>query len=249
MSKTYTDTDFPTCDFQFAAGDRCGKSAGWGTEHVGEGYCKYHDGHLDAENDEAKIKYLEAYPIFMVRGAAATEAGVALSTIWRWRQRDSAFDRMCRDIEEVYEPMAVAEVEDNLFFRVKTGEASAAETIFWLCNRASARWRDVKHIEQTVKSDLLETLRAAWDARKEADELPEFNRSDGEIAAIEPDRGTKSLLPGMIDVGEGKIISMETAEGLIAALETPRGAEGEEADPLLRAKQQNLGIEEADSPS
>jgi len=102
----------------------------------------------DRERETAKAKFLEALrgdkPLAMDR--AARRAGVNRVTVWRLRQDDPDFDQAVREAQDHQDSLRVQVVEDCLFDRLAKGTASPAETIFFLCNRAPARWRHVATI-------------------------------------------------------------------------------------------------------
>ena len=77
--------------------------------------------------------------------------GKDASTLWRWRQADPVFRRAVEELKEFVDELRVQMVEDAVFERIIRGEASAAEAIFWLKNRAPERWRDRVNVAQEGK--------------------------------------------------------------------------------------------------
>ena len=181
-------------------GEPCQFPAGYGTETVGVGPCYVHAPEKIEAREEKKRKFLDIFEEVMTRDAAASAVGVDRRTVSRWMKQDPEFARTLREVDSRLSAARVVLVEDSMFHRVSTGQATAAETIFWLCNRASDRWRDVRHIEADLKTDLLETLRETWKARMELgspDSMPSLEES--------------GPVPSMI--GSGPVPSAEESAG------------------------------------
>ena len=105
---------------------------------------------LETKKSAAQVKFLEVYAEGQhTLAGAAEEAGVNASTIWRWRAADAEFDARVKLAITNFDTLRVQLVEDSLFQRLEKGEASAAEVIFFLCNRAPDRWRSVQRLEHT----------------------------------------------------------------------------------------------------
>ena len=83
---------------------------------------------------------------------AAKAVSRELITIWRWRQADKTFDEAVREAQHTADSVRIGLVEDSLYERLVTGKASPAECIFFLCNRAPARWRHVQRLEHNGQS-------------------------------------------------------------------------------------------------
>jgi transposase-like protein len=79
----------------------------------------------------------------------ADQLGMDERTIYRWRHADPVFDAACATALEQADRVRVHKVEDSLYRRLDEGEASAAEMVFFLCNRAPHRWRHVQTIQHT----------------------------------------------------------------------------------------------------
>lgn len=62
--------------------------------------------------------------------------------LWRWRKQDEDFDNAVAALSIDNDDARVKLVEESLFHRIIMGTAMAAETIFYLKNRAPHRWRD-----------------------------------------------------------------------------------------------------------
>ena len=131
-------------------GSKCQHRAGWGTGHAGSGHCKVHDSDADAALRDNKKRALD----LVGEGTnslvtTAEQIGVHVATIARWRIADPEFDDAMRATMAEQDATRVTIVEDQLFYRLTKGTASAAEMIFYLINRAGHRWRHVQRIEHT----------------------------------------------------------------------------------------------------
>lgn len=101
----------------------------------------------DAQKRAAFLKqYAEGK---LTLAGAAEGVGTSASTIWRWRAADAEFDAQVKAVLADLDGLRVQLVEDGLFSRIENGKASAAEVIFFLCNRAPGRWRSVQRLEHT----------------------------------------------------------------------------------------------------
>ena len=78
--------------------------------------------------------------------AASTQAGASRVTVWRWRRDDPEFDSAVSALTDGIDDQRVRMVEESMFARIVKGEATAAETIFYLVNRGRGRWRHVQKI-------------------------------------------------------------------------------------------------------
>jgi len=79
---------------------------------------------------------------------AAFQVGIQRNTIKDWRDKDQQFDADCQEARE----SATERVEDALYeaaMKVKADPRYTTAAIFFLKNRAPARWRDVQDIRQT----------------------------------------------------------------------------------------------------
>ena len=78
--------------------------------------------------------------------------GMSSATLWRWSHQPAKFSRFYHSrvetvisrAQENSENKRHAIVEGALFKKLKDGTATAAEYIFYLCNRDQARWKNVK---------------------------------------------------------------------------------------------------------
>lgn len=136
--------------------------------------CKEHGAQAAATLQENKKRFLDALKEGTVAvREAARRAGVDPATIWRWRQQDSEFHAAVDEATEDADRVRVSMVEDSLFARVVGGRASAAETIFFLVNRAPDRWRQRNEMDITHRRPWEEELRRlAAEAAEEAGEAP-----------------------------------------------------------------------------
>lgn len=133
-----------------ATGKPCQREAGWGTDHKGTGPCRNHDKAADEKLIAQKKEILE----YIGRGtfslqAAARETGIGPATLYRWRDQDEEFDKAVIEAVRTEDSVRVRMVEDSLFAKLIKGDATAAEMIFYLCNRAPERWRHVQRHEHT----------------------------------------------------------------------------------------------------
>jgi hypothetical protein len=150
----YTEEALPTCgDYGGVAygGLPCGNEAGWGTDNIRTGVCKKHTPERLAEIAEMKVNFLEAYRGLETGGPitklmAARSVGVGTGAIYRWQQEDPDFDDAVKKLQVEIDNIRTTMVEESMFDRIVAGDASAAECIFWLKNRAPDRWRDRKDV-------------------------------------------------------------------------------------------------------
>jgi len=139
-----------TCaDFggQTHGGKPCTRKAGWGTGKD-TGPCKAHPDEQAGKLEALKRAYVDLIAsgdhTFM---SAAKKVGSSVTAIWRMRKADKAFDKEIEEWKKQADPFRVEIVEDALFARLAKGKYTAAELIFYLCNRAPHRWRSVQHVE------------------------------------------------------------------------------------------------------
>lgn len=139
-------------------GKPCQRKAGWGTgKHVGP--CKDHGETAHEKEKALKIAFLEAIEDpYKDKGQAAIAVGSSVPTIWRLRQEDPEFDKAVCQIHLDADRKRVEAVEDSLFCRIVAGNASAAETLFYLMNRAPDRWQDKRNVQHSVDKDAEKTL-------------------------------------------------------------------------------------------
>ena len=123
--------------------------------------------HSEAANDDKaalKAQFLELF----AEGSNAIRAvsaklGVGVVTIWRWRKQDPAFHEAMTEAQVDADAVRVALAEDSLFNRIVSGTASAAETIFFLKNRAPKRWRDMREKRIDHSGEITTNVRALSD--------------------------------------------------------------------------------------
>ena len=130
-------------------GRPCRKPQGWGIQDVDKGPCRYHTEGVRATRKSLKTQVAE----YLVRpDLTLLEVGILVGraphTIWRWRQDDDEFDKQCIEAMAAADCVRVRIVEDSLYKRIITDRLNAAETIWFLKNRAPDRWRD--KVEQAV---------------------------------------------------------------------------------------------------
>lgn len=149
-----------------ASGEDCGRQAGWGTDHLGEGRCKDHGDAKARKIEETKRAFLELYRrAGGSKGlrACAKAVGVGPTTVWEWRQRDPEFDRQVEEAVEALDEIRLANVEDSAYARILKGEASASLEIFWIVNVSrrlakrkggDPRWEDLKRLNVDLDGKL-----------------------------------------------------------------------------------------------
>lgn len=76
---------------------------------------------------------------------ACKAANLSRDTIWRWRKKYIGFNHKILSIIN----SRTQTVEDALYANALNGNVTAQ--IFWLKNRASERWRDIKNIEGSLE--------------------------------------------------------------------------------------------------
>lgn len=130
-----------------ANGEPCQRAAGWGTDQD-TGKCKNHRPEADEKMNDTKKEFLEEFTSEVQSlKRAAKKVGISQATVWRWRQDDPEFNKDVEEAKNKQEQMRVEKVEDSLFRRAVSGDATGAETIFWLKNRAPDRWSDEPEVE------------------------------------------------------------------------------------------------------
>lgn len=123
-------------------GQPCARQAGWGTGRR-TGRCKMHNTPALETLARQKSEFLAAFGEGTIALQEATRRiGYSVSAVWRWRQADPEFDRAVTEAQAHADNVRVGLVEDSVFRRIIAGEASPAETIFFLKNRGFPRWRD-----------------------------------------------------------------------------------------------------------
>lgn len=90
------------------------------------------------------------------KGASVTDAmeaiGMDRTTFYVWKKNDSAFAAMVLQTEAV----AIQVVEDALWNKAADGHPTAM--IFYLCNRAPKRWKNVQRVEFERLPDILSKM-------------------------------------------------------------------------------------------
>jgi len=101
------------------------------------------------ETIETKNRQKEAFLVSLERGSSISEsceaAHVSRATIWRWRKRSKGFNNKTLSIID----SRTQSVEDALYASALNGNVVAQ--IFWLKNRASDRWKDVKEVAGSLE--------------------------------------------------------------------------------------------------
>lgn len=84
--------------------------------------------------------------------ASCQAAGISPSTLWYWSHKQQKFSKfyhlrlevLISRAQDASEKRRNAIVESTFFKKLKEGTATAAEYIFYFCNRDPARWKNVK---------------------------------------------------------------------------------------------------------
>lgn len=91
----------------------------------------------------------EAFLISIGRGSSISEsceaAHVNRTTVWRWREKYKAFGNKVLFVLD----SRTQTVEDVLYASALKGNVHAQ--IFWLKNRASDRWKDIKEVASSME--------------------------------------------------------------------------------------------------
>lgn len=128
------------------------------------------------KRDEAKVETIEtrnrqkeAFLLSLERGASITDsceaARVSRATIWRWRKRSKGFNNKTLSIID----SRTQSVEDALYSSALKGNVIAQ--IFWLKNRASDRWKDVKEVAGSLELNFANLMKL----KKEQEQGPRKN--------------------------------------------------------------------------
>lgn len=83
---------------------------------------------------------------------AAREIGRDPATLYKWRMNDPEFDAEVAALVEENEEARVKAVEETLYDRIMSGEASDTLAIFFLTNRARDRWKN-RHSKEVLGAD------------------------------------------------------------------------------------------------
>lgn len=128
------------------------------------------------KRDEAKVETIEtrnrqkeAFLLSLEKGASITDsceaAHVSRATIWRWRKRSKGFNNKTLSIID----SRTQSVEDALYSSALKGNVIAQ--IFWLKNRASDRWKDVKEVAGSLELNFANLMKL----KKEQEQGPRKN--------------------------------------------------------------------------
>ena len=81
----------------------------------------------------------------------AMEIGYKAWQVWWWRKNDEAFDMAITEALSHADDVRVQMAEDHLYARIMNDKMGSVELIFFLKNRAPARWKDRVEREITGK--------------------------------------------------------------------------------------------------
>jgi hypothetical protein len=153
-----------SCGGVTLAGGPCTHPAGWQTAHPGEGRCREHDQIQEDLRQSYKKQVVETLRSGRVSLRQASAAiGVQRKQIWRWRQSDAAFNEAviqarC-EARSRRDQMNVALVKESWVQRLKSGDHSPAEIIFFLKTRDPRRWNDRRVIQHAGAVTLDQVVR------------------------------------------------------------------------------------------
>jgi len=115
------------------------------------------------ETNETKRLQKEAFLKSLERGVtvkdAAEAAGVSRVTAWRWRKSKTFLMKVLAIIDS-----RTQTVEDALYATALKGNVIAQ--IFWLKNRASDRWKDVKEVGGSLELTYANLVKAKKEREK-----------------------------------------------------------------------------------
>ena len=74
-------------------------------------------------------------------------------TYYNWMNANPRLKRWVKALENLCDERRTTIVEDAFFKKLKDGTATAAEYIFYLCNRKSERWQNKHQFEHSGKID------------------------------------------------------------------------------------------------
>lgn len=131
-------------------GKRCQWPTSYGTHHLGEAVCHLHCDLVHKDRDKTKAEFLLAYDEFKVQRRACKIVGVTERVIQVWRKLDEEFNAAVSALQASLDERRTRAVEESMWERAVAGDASAAEVLFWLANRAPDRWQDLKKIQHSV---------------------------------------------------------------------------------------------------
>ena len=127
---------------------RAGKPCKRKTQLDKDGRCSVHGLAKEARIKQDKKRALELLrdPTYTV-AEIAEEIGVDSWTLFDWRRNDEDFDKGWLEIRAVVDEVRNDIVEGNMFRRAIKDKANPVESIFWLKNRDSQRWKDKQERE------------------------------------------------------------------------------------------------------
>ena len=164
------------CGVVTTSGAPCQNKHGWGTDHVGDGPCKWHSEEATDVRSHRQKGFLEHYanqPITVERAAALCGGyvnemnhdtgrmervpdpegigGVSGRQVWHWFSEDDAFREQFHKLRVHVDRHRLAMWEDQAFRRIFNGTAPPAVEILFVVNTSrrlgDGRWVDLKHVQ------------------------------------------------------------------------------------------------------
>jgi hypothetical protein len=100
-------------------------------------------GGFKTPTNEQAISVLGAFMQGATTNGAANYAGVAVTTMRTWRQKDSRFDLACAEAAEYANRAVVFALFNAATLPDLNGKINVSACIFWLKNRAKDEWADL----------------------------------------------------------------------------------------------------------
>jgi hypothetical protein len=124
---------------------------------------------------EVQEQYLEFIRMGYSKRKAAEDVGVSNNVIWNYRKQNPDFEEAIAQAE--YEACDL--VEDVLMEKILLDRHYPA-IVFWLCNRANYKWKDIRQITMTTPDDANAQKAVVHDILtrlKEEEKKNEFDKS------------------------------------------------------------------------
>lgn len=122
---------------------------------------------------EVQEQYLEFIRMGYSKRKAADEVCVSNNVIWNYRRQNPEFEEAIAQAEY----SACDLVEDVLMEKILLDRHYPA-IVFWLCNRAPTKWKDIKQITMTTPDDANAQKAVVHDILARLKEEDKKNESD-----------------------------------------------------------------------